>query len=104
MSGSLPLEGNENDRSAVEESATENEDLTKQLDERTAKIAVYLGTLGMFCDGLARTLPFPFLPWMVQEFKINGEFVTEDETGYYVGLITTLQFVGMALGRKLITK
>ena len=47
MSGSLPLEGNENDRSAVKESATENEDLTKQLDERTAKIAVYLGTLGM---------------------------------------------------------
>jgi MFS family permease len=41
---------------------------------------------------------FPFLPWMVRRFKIGGEFVTVEETGYYVGLVATSYFVGRFAG------
>jgi hypothetical protein len=45
------------------------------------KTAVYSSTLAFVAVSVARTFPFPFLPWMVQIFKIDGEYVTADEQG-----------------------
>ncbi|XP_065841362.1 uncharacterized protein [Oscarella lobularis] len=43
------------------------------------------------------TMVFPFLPWMVRKFKVNGEFIQEEDTGYYVGLVVSMYFFGRFL-------
>ncbi|XP_065839738.1 uncharacterized protein [Oscarella lobularis] len=35
---------------------------------------------------------------MVRMFKINGEFVQEEDTGYYAGLVASVYFLGLFLG------
>ncbi|XP_062505370.1 uncharacterized protein LOC134182061 [Corticium candelabrum] len=52
----------------------------------------------MFGSALTITMSFPFLPWMVRIFKVNGEFITVEETGYYVGLVATAYFLGRFAG------
>ncbi|XP_065842032.1 uncharacterized protein [Oscarella lobularis] len=44
------------------------------------------------------TMVFPFLPWMVRKFRINGEFVQEEESGYYAGVVASSYFFGRFFG------
>ncbi|XP_065827373.1 uncharacterized protein [Oscarella lobularis] len=41
---------------------------------------------------------FPFTPWMVRKFKIEGKFVREEDTGYYAGAVASAFFVGQFFG------
>ncbi|XP_065842031.1 uncharacterized protein [Oscarella lobularis] len=40
------------------------------------------------------SMVFPFLPWMIRKFKINGEFIQSEDTGYYAGLVASSYFIG----------
>ncbi|XP_065841582.1 uncharacterized protein [Oscarella lobularis] len=37
---------------------------------------------------------FPYLPWMVRKFRVNGEFVQEEDVGYYAGFVASAYFFG----------
>ncbi|XP_065841851.1 uncharacterized protein [Oscarella lobularis] len=41
---------------------------------------------------------FPFLPWLVRKFKRDGEFVQEEDAGYYAGLVASAFFIGRFVG------
>ncbi|XP_065841414.1 uncharacterized protein [Oscarella lobularis] len=44
------------------------------------------------------SVSFPYLPWMVRKFRIDGEFVQSEDKGYYTGLIASAYFVGQFVG------
>ncbi|XP_065841418.1 uncharacterized protein [Oscarella lobularis] len=44
------------------------------------------------------SMVFPYLPWMVRKFRVDGEFVQSEDTGYYAGLVASAYFVGQFVG------
>ncbi|XP_065178177.1 uncharacterized protein LOC135808864 [Sycon ciliatum] len=53
---------------------------------------------GLFPSAFLITMLFPFLPWMVKQFTVNGEKITELNSGPYVGLIASSLFFGRFAG------
>ncbi|XP_078363022.1 uncharacterized protein LOC144647143 isoform X2 [Oculina patagonica] len=54
---------------------------------------LFIVFFALFCSAVSNTILFPFLPAMVKSFGISDE-----DTGYYAGLVASSMFVGRAVG------